>query len=90
MPLPSGLCLVTGATGFVGAAVARVLLKAGHRVRVLAREQSDRRNLAGLAVEVMQGSLEDAVSLAAAVAGTAFGCRTRRRCSGSMSGARAN
>src|SRR5215213_9070362 len=69
MPLPSGLCLVTGATGFVGAAVARILLKAGHRVRVLARPDSDRRNLAGLAVEVTQGSLEDATSLAAAVAG---------------------
>jgi dihydroflavonol-4-reductase len=68
MPLPSGLCLVTGATGFVGAAVARALLKAGHRVRVLARPESNRRNLGGLAVEVMQGSLEDAPSLAAAVA----------------------
>ena len=69
MPLRSGLCLVTGATGFVGAAVARALLKAGHRVRVLARPQSDRRNLAGMAVEVFEGSLEDAPSLAAAVAG---------------------
>lgn len=72
MPLPSGLCLVTGATGFVGAAVARVLLKAGHRVRVLARPESDRRNLAGLAVEVVQGSLEDPPSLAAAVAGCRY------------------
>lgn len=72
MPLPSGLCLVTGATGFVGAAVARVLLKAGHQVRVLARPQSDRRNLAGLPVEVLTGSLEDAASLAAAVAGCRY------------------
>jgi len=72
MPLPSGLCLVTGATGFVGAAVARILLKAGHRLRVLARPESDRRNLAGLAVEVTQGSLEDATSLAAAVAGCRY------------------
>ena len=69
MPLPSGLCLVTGATGFVGAAVARALLKAGYRVRVLVRPQSDRRNLAGMAVEVFEGSLEDAPSLGAAVAG---------------------
>src|SRR5947209_6539853 len=72
MPLPSGLCLVTGATGFVGAAVARFLLRAGHRVLVLARPGSDRRNLAGLAVEVMQGSLEDAISLTAAVSGCRY------------------
>jgi dihydroflavonol-4-reductase len=72
MPLPSGLCLVTGATGFVGAAVARALLKAGHRVRVLVRPQSDRRNLAGLAAETIEGSLEDPVSLGAAVAGCRY------------------
>jgi dihydroflavonol-4-reductase len=69
MSLPSGLCLVTGATGFVGSAVARALLKAGHPVRVLARPTSDRRNLQGLSVEVAEGSLEDQGSLAAAVAG---------------------
>jgi dihydroflavonol-4-reductase len=68
MTLPSGLCLVTGATGFVGSAVARVLLKAGHPVRVLARPGGDRRNLKGLSVEIAQGSLEDHDSLAAAVA----------------------
>ncbi|HLY44898.1 MAG TPA: hopanoid-associated sugar epimerase [Stellaceae bacterium] len=71
MALPSGLCLVTGATGFVGAAVARTLLKAGHPVRVLARPNGDRRNLKGLAVEIAEGALEDAASLAAA----AEGCR---------------
>ena len=72
MSLPSGLCLVTGATGFVGSAVARVLLKAGHPVRVLARPRSDRRNLQGLSVEIAQGSLEDPDSLAAAVAGCRY------------------
>ena len=72
MPLASGLCLVTGATGFVGSAVARVLLKAGHQVRVLARPRSDRRNLKGLSVEIVQGSLEDRASLAAAVAGCRY------------------
>src|SRR5438105_5178580 len=72
MTLPSGLCLVTGATGFVGSAVARLLLKAGHPVRVLARPQSDRRNLQGLAVEIAEGELEDAGSLAAAVEGCRY------------------
>src|SRR6266849_6753466 len=72
MSLPSGLCLVTGATGFVGSAVARALLKAGHPVRVLARPTSDRRNLEGLAVEIVQGSLENPDSLAAAVAGCRY------------------
>ncbi len=72
MALPSGLSLVTGATGFVGSAVARVLLKAGHAVRVLARPHSDRRNLQGLGVEVAEGTLEDSESLARAVAGCRY------------------
>lgn len=61
--------LVTGATGFVGTAVARALIAAGRGVRTLTRPNSDRRNLAGLDLEVVEGSLEDAASLAAAVAG---------------------
>jgi dihydroflavonol-4-reductase len=72
MPLSSGLCLVTGATGFVGSAVARTLLKAGQPVRALVRPRSDRRNLAGLSVEIVQGSLEDPASLAAAVEGCRY------------------
>jgi dihydroflavonol-4-reductase len=61
--------LVTGASGFVGAAVVRALLARGRRLRVLVRPQSDRRNIAGLDVEPRIGSLEDGASLAAAVAG---------------------
>ena len=72
MSLAPGLCLVTGATGFVGAAVARALLAQGLPVRVLARPNSDRRNLAGLDVEIAEGSLEDTLSLARAVAGCRY------------------
>ncbi len=63
---------MTGATGFVGSAVARALLARGHPVRVLARPSSDRRNLAGLAVEIVEGAMEDPRSLARAVAGCRY------------------
>lgn len=56
--------LVTGATGFVGAAVVRRLLREDHHVRVLARPGSDRRNLQGIEVDVVEGDLIDAASLA--------------------------
>jgi dihydroflavonol-4-reductase len=55
--------LVTGATGFVGSAVARALCRAGWQVRVLARAGSDRRNLLQLPVEIATGDLTDAPSL---------------------------
>ena len=63
--------LVTGATGFLGSAVARALLDRGEAVRVLARKQSDRRNIDGLDVEVVEGDLNDPQSLRDAVRGCA-------------------
>jgi dihydroflavonol-4-reductase len=50
----------------------RVLLEAGHLVRALVRPNSDRRNLAGLGVELAEGSLEDSQSLARAVGGCRY------------------
>ena len=61
--------LVTGATGFVGAAVARTLLAAGWQVRVLARAGSDRSNLEQLAVDIVEGDLNDQGSLERALGG---------------------
>jgi dihydroflavonol-4-reductase len=61
--------LVTGATGFVGAAVARALLAAQWQVRALARKGSDRRNLKGLELEVAEGDLADLNSLERAADG---------------------
>ena len=72
MALSPGLCLVTGATGFVGSAVARALLHAGHQVHVLARQGGDRRNLADLPVEIALGAMEDRPSLTRAVAGCRY------------------
>jgi dihydroflavonol-4-reductase len=60
--------LVTGATGFVGAAVARALLSTGWQVRALARSNSNRSNLENLPLEVAIGDLTIAASLDAAVA----------------------
>jgi dihydroflavonol-4-reductase len=59
--------LVTGASGFVGAAVTRALLAEGWQVRVLVRDGSDRTNLAGLPLEIAVGDLRDAASLAPAL-----------------------
>ena len=61
--------LVTGATGFVGSAVARALVARGGSVRVLVRPGSDRRNIAGLPVELAEGDLLDQASLERALAG---------------------
>lgn len=63
---------VTGATGFVGSAVARALAASGHRLRLLVRPSSDRQNLAGLSAEIVEGDLTDPPSLARAVAGCRY------------------
>lgn len=60
---------VTGATGFIGASLVRELLNEGCAVKVLARPGSDRRNLAGLDVEVCEGDLCWPESLARGLAG---------------------
>jgi len=59
--------LVTGANGFVGSAVLRQLLGANHEIRVLVRPDSDRRNLKGLPIEIVEGDLRDSSSLKQAV-----------------------
>jgi dihydroflavonol-4-reductase len=61
--------LITGATGFVGSAVARTLARRGHALRLLARGSSDRRNLEGVDAEIVIGDLTDPASLARAAAG---------------------
>jgi len=58
--------LVTGASGFLGWHVARVLVERGHRVRALVRPGS---RVDGLDVECVAGDLRDAVSLSRAISG---------------------
>ncbi len=61
--------LVTGASGFVGAAVARALLRSGWQVRALVRPTSSRSNIETLALEPVIGDLTDAASLERALQG---------------------
>jgi dihydroflavonol-4-reductase len=61
--------LVTGANGFLGAAVVRALLAEGRRVRAFVRPGSDRRNLEGLPIEIAEGDVTDRRSLQGAVRG---------------------
>jgi dihydroflavonol-4-reductase len=61
--------LVTGASGFLGSHVARLLAERGEHVRVLLRATSQTRLLEGLAVERASGDLRDETSLAKALAG---------------------
>ena len=63
---------LTGGTGFVGANLARLLLEKGLKVKALARKGSNRKNLAGLAVEIVEGDLLDSDSLAAGCAGARY------------------
>jgi dihydroflavonol-4-reductase len=51
------LTFLTGATGFIGTAVARTLLANGHKLRVLSRPNNNRSNLDGLDVEIVEGDL---------------------------------
>jgi len=60
---------VTGASGFVGSAVARRLLARGHAVRALVRPGGDRRNLTGLDLEPVEGDLLEPAGFAAALRG---------------------
>jgi nucleoside-diphosphate-sugar epimerase len=65
------VCLITGASGFIGGHLAQRLVGDGYRVRCLARSTSDTSQLDALGVEIVVGDLASAETLA----GAAAGCR---------------
>jgi dihydroflavonol-4-reductase len=64
--------LITGASGFVGAAMVRAALARGFRVRALMRPTANRANIQGLDVEVATGDMRDAGSMASAMQGVRY------------------
>lgn len=60
---------VTGATGFLGSHVARVLADQGAHLRLLVRPTSNLKNLEGLKAETATGDLRDAASLEKSMSG---------------------
>ncbi len=64
--------LLTGATGFVGSAVARALNRAGFPARALVRRGSPRSHLGDLELEFVEGDLRDADSVGRAVDGVRY------------------
>ena len=68
----SDLAFVTGASGFVGSAVARALIRSGCAVRALVRRGSPRVNLEGVDLEIIEGDMQDAEAVATAVKGARY------------------
>mgnify|MGYP001819565763 FL=1 len=61
--------LVTGATGYIGSAVARELAENDTKIRCLVRETSNVKNLDGLYVEIAHGDIRDIESVRRALKG---------------------
>src|SRR5271163_450134 len=74
---------VTGATGFIGAALVRRLLKEGAAVQALARQSRRADKLEGLGAKVVRGNVQDSVAADGAVAGARVVYHTAAKVEGS-------
>jgi dihydroflavonol-4-reductase len=63
---------VTGASGFIGSAIARALVGAGFAVRALVRASSPRINLQGLDIGIQDGDMRDPAAVALAARGARY------------------
>jgi dihydroflavonol-4-reductase len=68
----SDLVLVTGASGFVGSALARHLATKGFSLRLAVRQDSKRDNLEGLEAEIFTADMRDRVAMTEAMAGVRY------------------
>jgi nucleoside-diphosphate-sugar epimerase len=82
----SRIIALTGATGFIGSAVARQIDRAGWQVRALVRPQSNRKRQDGIKAQWIEGDLEDAESLRRLVRGASAVVH----CAGAVRGATQN
>jgi nucleoside-diphosphate-sugar epimerase len=82
----SRIIALTGATGFIGSAVARQIDRAGWQVRALVRPQSDKNRLDGITAQWTEGELEDTESLRRLV----HGAYAVVHCAGAVRGATQN
>jgi dihydroflavonol-4-reductase len=72
MDLEGAPVLVTGASGFVGSAVARALKARGAKLRLVVRASSPRANLEGLDAELLTGDMRDRASMERAAEGVRY------------------
>lgn len=70
--LAKDIAFLTGASGFVGSAVARKLLDEGFAVRALVRKSSNRDNLEDISLDVLEGDIRDATLVEKAMQGARY------------------
>lgn len=71
-PFEPGPVLITGASGFLGAALVDVFRAAGFRVRIIVRASSPRTNLTWTDVEIVEADMRDRAAVTSAMRGQRY------------------